>query len=88
MTRTSRIAAVIGIVAAMAFAPTASGKPVFDCKDPDVRRQYPAQCPAIGPPGILGGSPGGTATGGSQDCSGLCGVVKGVLDTIGLGGIL
>lgn len=76
-----RLAAVLLLVA-LVFSPSATAKPVFDCTKPEIRRAYPAQCPELGDPLIGGGH------GGSGSCTGLCGVVRGVLDTIGLGGIL
>jgi hypothetical protein len=56
------------LAAGLAFAPTARATPVFDCTDPEVRREYPMQCPQLGVPGILGGSPGG----GGGSCGALC----------------
>ena len=72
------------VVCALVWAPTASAKPVFDCTDPVVRREYPAQCPEIGVPFLLGG--GQEPHSGGGHCGGLCGLIRGVLG--GLGGLL
>ena len=74
--------AVLAVGVAVAGAPPAVAKPVFDCTDPAVRRAYAAQCPELGVPFLLGG-------GGPGGCGGLCGIVRDVIDKIpGLGGIL
>jgi hypothetical protein len=54
--------------------------PVFDCRDPEVRRTHPAQCPEL--PFLLGGS-ASTGHGGGRR-----GVLGGILHSIpGLGGL-
>ncbi len=58
--------------------------PVFDCSKTEVRRDYPKHCPALPDPLLTGGGRGG----GAESCRGLCGVVDGVLDKVGLGGLL
>jgi hypothetical protein len=55
--------------------------PVFDCTDPEVRREYPAQCPEL--PFLLGGG-GSTGHGGG----GGRGILGGLLHGIpGIGGL-
>lgn len=86
-TSTRTAVAALAVAVAVGGAPSVAAKPAFDCTDPAVRRNYPAQCPELGVPFLLGGgSPGG---GGPGRCGGLCGVVRDVIDKIpGLGGIL
>lgn len=81
----ARRAVLVVLTLALLLAPAAAAKPVFDCTNPEVRRQYPAQCPEVGDPLLTGG--GGHGGGGGQ-CGGLCGVVRDVLGHIpGLGGL-
>jgi hypothetical protein len=54
--------------------------PVFDCTNPEIRREYPAQCPEL--PFLLGGGQPQTGGGGGR------GVLGGILHSIpGLGGL-
>ena len=79
-------AVALFLVITLVFAPSASAKPVFDCTKADVRRAYPAQCPELGVPFLLGG--GGSGDGDVQ-CGGLCGIVRDIVGRIpGIGGIL
>lgn len=79
-----RRAVAVALAVAVLFAPAASATPVFDCTNPEIRRQYPAQCPQLGDPLLTGGGHGG----GGQ-CGGICGIVRGVLGHVpGLGGLL
>ena len=82
MTRWQRAVAV-ALIMALGFSPSAAAKPVFDCTNPEVRRAYPAQCPELGVPFLLGGGnpPGG---GGGGQCGGICGILRGIP---GLGGL-
>jgi hypothetical protein len=75
----TRLAAAL-LVLALLFAPAASATPVFDCTDPVVRRDYPAQCPALPDPLLTGGGQGGVP--GSGSCGGLCGIVRGIFDSL------
>jgi hypothetical protein len=76
-----RCLAVAVVAAALLFAPAASATPVFDCTQPEIRRQYPAQCPELPDPLLTGG--GGHGGGGPSGCGGLCGIVRGVLGAVG-----
>jgi hypothetical protein len=79
------LAVVVAIVAGMVFAPAASGTPVYDCTNPEVRRIHPAQCPEAGVPFLLGG--GGGSTGHGGDDGGILGTIGRVLHGL-TGGIL
>lgn len=76
----ARRVTVVLLVWVFLFASSASATPVFDCTSPQVRRDYPAQCPELGVPFLLGGgNPPGKPPAG---CGGLCGIVRGVLDSL------
>lgn len=80
-------AAILAVVAAVVFASPAVARPVFDCSDDTVATRYPAQCPAPADPFL---TPAHGGAGGHNDgcTSGLCGLVRSVINSIpGLGGI-
>lgn len=72
--------AVALLTAALLFAPAAAATPVFDCSQPEIRREYPYQCPELGDPLLTGGGGHGGGVGGTGG---------GILGTIGrvLGGL-
>lgn len=72
-------ALVVAFTLALLFTPAAAATPVFDCTQPEIRREYPYQCPELGDPLLTGGGHGG----------GAGGTGGGILGTIGrvLGGL-
>lgn len=76
-------AAVALLTLALLFAPAAAATPVFDCTQPEIRREYPYQCPELGDPLLTGGGHGRGAGGGG----GILGTIGRVLSGL-TGGLL
>jgi len=74
--------AALAAVTAITFAPLSPTDPSWDpslCRNPAFAAQHKDLCGnPLNTPGVPGGG----------ECSGLCGILRGVLGSIGLGGVL